>query len=470
MPEDHVILNGVNGATGSYLMPELTVKDVARLAQGETLDADRFAELKGRHESTAATFGVAYGVDPQDLAQAGWGVLFAHDAEPELRAALAPLTTMRAEQSKDLYKEFSGPAGHRPGESSRAWLARQGVGPGQAQPRKVPYYLLVVGNPERIPFRFQYELGLNYSVGRIHFDTVDEYRQYAAGIVAAEGTSGANVGRRACLFGVRNAADQATTMSADHLVGPLATAIESKHAAAGWKVDRLLATDASRANLRALLNGGEPPALLFTASHGMGFPKSHALQPRHQGALLCQEWPGPLVHMGPIPPEFYFSADDLTDSARLSGMIAFHFACYGAGTPKLDDYAHRGGVREEIAPQAFVAQLPRRMLGLPRGGALAAVGHVERAWGYSFTWPGAGDQTAVFETCLGALLDGSRLGPAMESFALRHADLAVSLNGELEDIKFGAIPNEISLANLWTANNDARSYVIIGDPAVRLRV
>jgi hypothetical protein len=469
MPEDQIILNGVNGATGSYLMPALTVEELARLAQGETLDTDRFAELRARHESTAATFGVPYGVDPQNLAQAGWGVIFAHDAEPGLRSALAPLMAIRPEEAKDLYKEFAGPAGYRPGETSRAWLARQGVGPGQPQVRKVPYYLLIVGDPERIPFRFQYELGLNYAVGRIHFDTLDEYRQYATGVAAAEGAATCKPDRRVCLFGVRNMGDQATMLSADCLVDPLATAIESKHAAAGWKVDRLLATDASRANLRALLNGAEPPALLFTASHGMGFPKDHALQARHQGALLCQEWPGPLVHLGPIPPEFYFSADDLTDGAQLSGMIAFHFACYGAGTPKLDDYAHRNGAREEIAPHAFVAQLPRRMLGLPRGGALAAVGHVERAWGYSFTWPGAGNQTAVFENCLGALLDGSRLGPAMESFAMRHADLAVSLNGELEDIKFGAIPNEISLANLWTANNDARSYVIIGDPAVRLR-
>lgn len=469
MPEDHVFLNGVNGATGSYLMPALTVEDVARLARGEALDADRFADLRARHESAAATFGVPFGVDPQDLAQTGWGLLFASDAEPDLRAALASLLALRAEQAKDLYKEFAGPAGYRPGESSRAWLARQGVGPGQPQVRKVPYYLMIVGDPECIPFRFQYELGLNYAVGRIHFDALDEYRQYAASVVAMEGDAAGRPGRRVCLFGARNPGDQATTLSAEHLVGPLATAIEAKYATAGWKVDRFVAADASKANLQALLNGGEPPALLFTASHGMGFPNGHELQARHQGALLCQDWPGPLFHVGPIPPEFYFSADDVGDGARLDGMIAFHFACYGAGTPRLDDYAHRSGARDEIAPCAFVAQLPRRMLGLPRGGALAAVGHVERAWGYSFTWPGAGDQTSAFENCLGALLAGSRLGPAMEAFALRHADLAVSLNGELEDIKFGAVPNEISLANLWTANNDARSYVIIGDAAVRLR-
>ena len=62
----------------------------------------------------------------------------------------------------------------------------------------------------------------------------------------------------------------------------------------------------------------------------------------------------------------------------------------------------------------------------------------------------------------------SCFGPALEAFAAKHADLAVNLNGELENIKFGAKPDPITLANLWTANNDARGYVIIGDPAVRL--
>ena len=33
-----------------------------------------------------------------------------------------------------------------------------------------------------------------------------------------------------------------------------------------------------------------------------------------------------------IPEEFYFSADDVGDEARLLGLIAFHFAYYGAGT------------------------------------------------------------------------------------------------------------------------------------------
>jgi hypothetical protein len=72
----------------------------------------------------------------------------------------------------------------------------------------------------------------------------------------------------------------------------------------------------------------------------------------------------------------------LGDSPALRGMLAFFFACYGAGTPRQDDFAHLAtGAPVEIAPHGFLARLPQQLL---KRGALAVVGHVERAWGCSF--------------------------------------------------------------------------------------
>jgi hypothetical protein len=468
-----LVFNGVNGATGGYLLPPMTAQDISRIAQGEKLDPQHLKDLQRRHfKQTEKTFRPAAGIDPKDLAQAGWGVIFAQDAEPAVREALAELLEHRKRQASQVkesrYREYLGTDAYQPAESAYGFLGRFGTGPGPANPDKVPYYLLLVGDPEVIPYSFQYQLDVERAVGRIHFDTLEEYAQYARSVVSTE--AGPPLPRRATFFGVRNDDDQATEMSATKLVAPLAELVAADQPE--WSITTVLGEDATKAALAPLLGGDQTPAVLFTASHGMGFPLDDPRLLPHQGALLCQDWLGPKKHRGRIAEDDYFAADDVASDARLLGLVAFHFACFGAGTPRLDDFAHHAFEEAApIAPNAFVAGLPRRLLGHPRGGALAVVGHVERAWSYSFDWPGVGPQLDVFQSTLKQLMEGYPLGAAVEFFNGRYAELSTVLTSELNRVaQERLIPDEIALAGMWTANNDARSYAIVGDPAVRLVV
>ncbi len=464
--QEHLIFNGINATTGAPLMPALTAEQVSLLARGEPWDPGHLQELREWNELVGEDqMDVRFGIDPRKLEEAGWGVIFPHGCAPEVREALAPLLELRKAQagqgSERHYREIV----YRPGESKPKFLARHGAGPGPADPENLPYYLLIVGSPETISFRFQYQLDVQYAVGRIHFETAEEYAHYAESVVAAENGQVVRP-RRACFFGVSNPGDRATRRSRHSLVEPLADWMAGERS--DWTVETVFDEAATKARLTEFLGGARTPALAFTASHGIGFDGGDPRQLPHQGALLCQDWPGPKQWKAPIPPDHYLSADDIADSANPSGLIAFHFACYGAGTPKLDSFAHRDKKRRQIAPHNFLARLPRRLLGHARGGALAVVGHIDRSWSYSFDWPRAGKQLQVFESALGCLLEGYPVGAAMEYFNQRYAELSVDLSSEIEGVEYGEPPDFMSLSGTWTANNDARSYVVVGDPAVRL--
>jgi DNA/RNA endonuclease G (NUC1) len=306
----------------------------------------------------------------------------------------------------------------------------------------------------------------------VWFETVEEYADYARSVVAAE-RGEVRLARRAVVFAPENPDDGATALSARDLAAPLAAGMPTNLAAGTppWTVEMVRgAAQATKARLGSLLGGAETPALLFTASHGMGFPLGDRRQLGHQGALLCQDWPGPNAWDREIPTDYYFAADDVPADARLLGLIGFHFACYGAGTPSHDDFPGNPlRPADRIADRPFVAHLPRRLLGHPKGGALAIVGHVERAWGYSIAWPDAGPQIQGFTTALRLLMEGAPVGWAVEAINQRYADISSALSAELDKARrFGLQLDPFDVARRWTANNDARSYAVIGDPAVRL--
>ncbi len=457
--------NGLNALTGEPLVsPADVARALARLRKGAAAPetSPGFLHwLRGLlRRAESPHWGLPLGLDAQDPAQAGWGIVF-HEAEPAaVRDALAPLIEHRGRQlgaGKVKILEV------RSGENWLSWLARHGVEAGSVAPSKVPYYLLLAGDPASIPFGFQNLLAVEYAVGRLSFDSPGEYGQYAASVIDYETGASVPNQRAAVFFGTRH--DRATFLTADRLVRPLSEGLAEKR---GFATRVLLAGDATQGNLADVFappSGCAPPALVFTATHGLGgYPCGHPEQEARQGALVCQSSNGD----GRLS---CFAGDDLPAGARVHGMICFHFACHGAGTPERDEYLHEpGGEPRLLADAPFVARLPRRLLAHPQGGALAVIGHVERAWGYSIVGASHQPQILPFQNTLGGLLEGFPVGHAVKDFRQRFAALSTALAETLEKISFGATVPDAELAALWIQRNDARNYAVLGDPAVRLRV
>lgn len=480
---DLIYLNGISGVTGSYSVPPMTLEDFTAIVKARISSPAHLTDLQARQLQSQASFEIApmYG-DGSNLAKARWGIVFPAGADPArvdaILAALDPLISLRREQTKGEIKIYRGgdgarwitPADGSPArcESKSEWLARHGAGPGQVNPTIVPYYLLIVADPLSIPYTFQYELDVQYAVGRIYFQTLAEYARYAAGV--AQAASGAlRLPRRAVFFGVANPGDKATGLSSEYLVKPLARFVKEHPAAKdlGWQADLVDSADASKANLQALLGGAQAPAFLFTAGHGIDFPYLHPDQTRYQGGLVCQDWKGPGVE--PCTRQHYLAAEDIPDENSLLGSVVFHFACFGAGTPYWDEYAvTRNANRKALAGRPFIAALPNRLLSLPGGGALAVIGHIDRAWNYSFQWKNLAQQTGAYEGILYQLMAGKPVGLALESMNDRYAEISTVLTNTLGDLKYPPYtPDLLARASYeFACNNDARGYAILGDPAV----
>jgi peptidase C25-like protein len=471
--DDRLYLNGIDGETGQYLVEPMELADAASMAKGIKGDNAVFSWLRRVWETISQPhLGLPFDLDPTKIEEVGWAVVFHQNESQAVRDALQPLIERRKQQVGDERKVKV--LAYRDGQKRAEWLAGYGVGAGNVEPTKVPFYLLFVGSPKQIPYGFCQEIGVEYGVGRLHFDGVEEYSRYVESVIAYETSEAVPNAKEAVFFGVRHEFDKATRMSADLLVNPLADGPDETTPGVatrwGFATRKLWGASATKSALTEALranNSAKPPAFLFTASHGMGFKKGHERQLSEQGALLCQDWPG----FGQISPDHYFAAADLPTDANLRGLITFQFACFGAGTPEFDNYAHKPNQpAPQIALQPFFAALPKAMLAHPKGGALACIGHVERAWGYSIIAPNAGPQLIPFQNAIGRLLVGQPVGYATKDFNEKFAALSASLGNLLEQVGFGARVSDLELANTWVERNDAGGYIIIGDPAVRLRV
>jgi len=398
---------------------------------------------------------VIYGADPLSIPSSGWAMVAHEKEDPRVLEALAPLCENRQAQAGARFKQLI----FKEGDNKDSFMLRHGAGRGNVNPDKLPYYLLIVGDPKLIPFWFQFEMDISYAVGRLCFEDPQGYAHYVRNLLEYERNQVAKA-HRLVLLGVENG-DGLTALCDKQLMAPLNARVRASPRTKEWFSERIPSTESTRQQMSELMGGSQTPSLLFTLSHGVTASNDAQLREQVQGGLVCADWRADQA----IKRSHCFLAEDLQAEADLSGLITFFFACYTGGTPEFDGYPMPHRSRRRLHHKSFVARLPQAMLGR-KNGALAVIAHVDQAYQQSFLWDERVNEIDHFSETLCRMMEGECVGHAMEAFNRRFADIAASLMGREFSFQPPS-PQERKLAS-WLAFQDARSFILLGDPAVRL--
>ena len=315
--------------------------------------------------------------------------------------------------------------------------------------------------------------------GRLDFDDLSDLAQYVEKVIRLEKAPDPTVKREVVLFAPDGGTDDATYFSREYMVDPLTEYIAAK----GFRTTALTGHDASKHKL-AQAFAGASPALVYTASHGLGPPRkerptdaNHPLeqQKRYNGAICCQS-------AGELTLRDLFTGDDVPSTEPfLEGSVFFQFACFGCGTPAQSDYAHWfNGIPENYADEDLTAALPKRLIAHPRG-PVAYVGHLDTAFLLGFAvenemqignrWH---NRIQPFVTAVTRLLEVQPSGLAMKDMSDRYSMYNALLTNAYDQQRRGTLAEDpqtsARFVDKWIARADAQNYMVFGDPAAKLRI
>jgi hypothetical protein len=470
-----VLRLGIDHRTGELLYPAIDEEAFARnLRAGVEKNLARLVgetAAGGRATSFLGEVGQQPTVNLADPRAAGWSWLVAADdpRRGELTEILKPLAEHRGMEN---------PAAPLALPANADWWewqdqAYRGL---DLEGRKVPHYVLLVGGPDRIPFGFQEALDLTAAVGRVEFDRLEDLQSYVDKLLRLERAPAPATSREVLFVATDGGRSDPTYYSRRWMVEPLADHVAQQlHV----PVRRLLGEAATKNDVLAELKTRKP-AVVYSATHGLGPPKGDpALQRRITGALCCQR-----VAAGPVE-SWTISADDVPAAEPfLEGGVLFQFACFGYGCPRASDYAHwlpeSAGVPEQLADADFLAALPRKLLANPRG-PIAYVGHLDTAWLHGFDDPEMPEalerwhvRIVPFKSAVEELLRVHPPGRAMAAMNERYSVANQRLSWLFDQLQaHRAEMDERMFARLSDAfifRSDAQNYMVFGDPAARPRL
>lgn len=402
-------------------------------------------------------------VDYGDPLSVGWTFLVGKDdpRKDKVISAMRPLAERRRMKNPEKPLVLN----TDDGDEWLDWLQDNYFSPDVEQQ---PHYVLIVGGPQHVPFRFQSILATAAAVGRLDFDSIEDLKTYVEKVTRLESAENPLLKPETVFFATDAGLQDPTYFSRRFMAEPLAQDVQKRGV---FKTTTLFGDDATKSRLLEVLSKTNP-ALLYTASHGLGAPNEpFDLQKKINGGICCQE----------TEADWLFTADDVpTDKPFLEGAVVFQFACFGYGTPAESDYEHWFGKPALNTEADFVAALPKRLLAHPQG-PIGFVGHLDTAWLHGFDdpeLPGLSEnwnpRIEPFKKAIESLLAVQPSGQAMSPMSTRYDLYNAFLTNIYDRIQHGRLevtPDfQKKFVNHFITRSDAQNYMVLGDPAAHLRI
>lgn len=345
---------------------------------------------------------------------------------------------------------------------------------------KGPYYALIIGGPDDIPFSLQNKLQRsNVSVGRLPFESKEDLEQYVSKIIKFEKNNQSVVDSNALFFAPDGGISDPTYFSCHCMAEPLSNQVREKF---GFGVDQIFGRNATKKNLINTFSKTKA-ALIYTASHGyFATDQPIEVKKRINGAICCQK-----TGLENSEDDNLFGSTDVPqsfDQPFLEGSIVFQFACFSLGTPRESIYNKWIGQQPLLnSSEDFIASFPKKLLAHPRG-PVGFIGHLDLAYLHAFhdprnlnfttkTYKKWNARLRPFVMALDVLIKKRwTIGRALEEMATRSGLGADQLLERQRQLHESSPPtSEITDDNIsddFIYYTDSKNYFLLGDPAAKL--
>jgi len=465
--------NGIDYTTGARLFKPIEDTDFGSKIEERWKKREKSIRSITRATTFATTFRGRIerdrAVDLGDPKSAGWTFLV-NKTDPQVAEyieILRPLAEFRGMKNPEAPMTYADESMDQWFE----WIQENYYWPYSSEMMNPPHYILIIGNPDKVPFHFQSFLDCVASVGRVDFNSLDDLKTYVDKIIRLE-NSEPIVSKEAVFFAPDGGEMDPTYFSRKYMAEPLADLVNTK---LGFKTKKIMGNDATKDNLVNALSETNP-ALIYTASHGIGaVGASTTIQEMVNGAVCCQTAEEQLTDK-----DLFMASDVPAFQPFLEGSIFFQFACFGYGTQKESEYSFWFGEEPLVFASDFVAALPKRLLAHPKG-PIAFIGHMDTALLHAFDDPNSPEiatrmhpRMSPFIRAVETLLKVQPVGLSMEDMNKRYDLGNATLTSTFDLLERGKIertPQVMArLADTFLTRSDAQNYMVFGDPAARLNI